>query len=223
MFYELGVRYITLTHTCDNPFATSCTTVAAGAPDTGLSKIGINAIHEMNRLGMMVDLSHVSAQTMHDALRHSHAPVIFSHSSAYAVNQHPRNVPDSVLAKLRTTDGVVMINFYQQFIRPEECTVEDVAHHVLHVARVAGWRHVGLGSDFDGIDSKCRGLEDSSKYPNLIAAILRREPSVSDSDIKGLLGENLLRVWERVEDVRDGMKRRKPSETIWEGRERWKF
>lgn len=90
---------------------------------------------------MLVDLSHVSVQTMHDAISHSLAPPIFSHSSAYTIRNHERNVPDSVLKRLRSTDGVVMINFYKNFVSGEKkCTVDDVARHVLHVANVAGWR-----------------------------------------------------------------------------------
>jgi membrane dipeptidase len=142
-----------LTHACDNPFATSCSTVAAGKPDLGLTEIGRHAVREMNRLGifklehrvnllgMLVDLSHVSVQTMHDTISLSLAPPIFSHSSAYTIHNHERNVPDSVLERLRSTDGVVMINFYKGFISGEKkCTVDNVARHILHVARVAGWR-----------------------------------------------------------------------------------
>jgi len=94
---------------------------------------------------MLVDISHVSVETMHDVLTHSLAPPIFSHSSAYAVHKHERNVPDSVLKRIRKTDGVVMINFYQQFVSGDrKCNVNDVAKHVLHVAQVAGWRYSNL-------------------------------------------------------------------------------
>jgi membrane dipeptidase len=190
-------------------------------------------------VGMLVDLSHVSVQTMQDAISHSIAPVIFSHSSAYSVYHHERNVPDSVLKRLADKDGVVMINFYKAFVTgDEECTVDTVAEHVLHVAKVAGWkytphiprgvladiyRHVGIGSDFDGIDMKCAGLEDSSMYPNLVAAVLRMAPETTDEEISGFLGQNVLRVWEKAEAVKDQMKSSKPSEAIWEGREPWKF
>src|SRR5262249_32278278 len=144
----------------------------------------------------------------------------FSHSSAYSVYRHERNVPDSVLERLRDTDGVVMINFYKHFITGEEaCDLKTVARHVLHIAEVAGWKHVGLGSDFDGIDAKCEGLEDSSKYPDLVAEVIYLKPDITDDEIKGLLGENLLRVWERVEAVRDELKGEKPSEAVWEGRD----
>ena len=84
-------------------------------------------------------------------------------------------------------------------------------------------RHVGIGSDFDGIDAKCEGLEDSSMYPNLIAAVLRMAPRTSDEEIAGLLGENVLRVWKKAEKVSESLKSRKPSEEIWEGRQLWKF
>jgi membrane dipeptidase len=91
---------------------------------------------------MLVDISHVSVQTMHDAISHSLAPVIFSHSSAYSVYHHERNVPDSVLTRLRSTDGVVMVNFFKGFITGEaECDVDTIARHVLHIAQVAGWRY----------------------------------------------------------------------------------
>ena len=92
---------------------------------------------------MLIDLSHVSEKTVHDALSHSLAPPIFSHSSAYALHQHERNVPDSILERLRLTDGVVMVNFYKRFLVGERnCSVDDVADHVLHIVRVAGWRYV---------------------------------------------------------------------------------
>ena len=172
---------------------------------------------------MLVDLSHVSVQTMQDAISHSIAPVIFSHSSAYSVYHHERNVPDSVLKRLADKDGVVMINFYKAFVTgDEECTVDTVAEHVLHVAKVAGWKytlHILLG----GLADIYRHVEDSSMYPNLVAAVLRMAPETTDEEINAFLGENVLRVWEKAETVRDQMKSSKPSEAIWEGREPWKF
>ena len=84
-------------------------------------------------------------------------------------------------------------------------------------------RHVGIGSDFDGIDAKCEGLEDTSKYPNLIASVLRMAPTTTDEEIAGLLGENILRVWEKAEEVRESLKSTKPCEEIWKGRKPWRF
>lgn len=157
------MRYITVTHNCDNAFATAQSTVAEGKPDVGLMKpFGIEFIKEMNRLGMLVDLSHVSANTMRDTLRVTKAPVIFSHSSAYGVSAHLRNVPDDVLKTVAKNGGVVMVTFVPSFIKtsaPETATLEDVVDHIFHIAKVAGWDHVGIGGDYDGIASLPKGLE----------------------------------------------------------------
>lgn len=201
-YYRLGVRYITLTHNCDNPFATAASSVAHGLPDKGLSAHGERCVAEMNRLGMMVDLLHVSYQTMLDALRITKAPVIFSHLSAYSLRNHPRNVPDDVLELLRSNDGVVQVNFYPHFLADTSkraATIDDAVDHIFHIAKVAGWRHVGLGSDFDGMDSVTEGLEDASKYPDLIYKCMKK--GATDDQIEGLIGGNLLRVWKRTEDV----------------------
>ena len=113
MFYNLGARYMTLTHNTNVPWADSCTDEPHS---NGLSAFGREVVREMNRLGMLVDLSHVSPDTMHDALDATDAPVIFSHSSARALNDHPRNVPDDVLKRVVENDGVVMVNFVPDFI-----------------------------------------------------------------------------------------------------------
>ncbi|KAJ3147970.1 dipeptidase 1 (renal) [Geranomyces variabilis] len=214
-YYDLGVRYLTLTHVCNTAWADS-----AGAPNPPLHggltpTFGRAVIAEMNRIGMMVDLSHVSHATMRDVLDATLAPVIFSHSSAAAICKIERNVPDDVLAKLDAnstrTDGVVMVNFYPRFVScAAESSLEAVADHIEHIARVAGWKHVGLGSDFDGIDVVPVGLEDVSKYPYLIAELLRR--GATTEQVEGVVGENLLRVMERVEKVAHGLKHLPPSE-----------
>jgi membrane dipeptidase len=115
-YFALGVRAMTLTHNCSHDWADAALDVARHG---GLGPLGVEVVREMNRLGMLVDLSHVSAATMHDALDVSRAPVIFSHSSARAVADHPRNVPDDVLQRLRENGGVVMVNFYSGFIIPD--------------------------------------------------------------------------------------------------------
>ncbi len=147
-FFLLGVRYITLTHNCDNAYATAASTVTAGGEDTGLKAFGYSAIKEMNRLGMMVDLSHVSHNTMRDVLRVARSPVMFSHSSCYTLARNYRNVPDDVLRGLRTNGGVVMVMFVKRFLdaeHPETANMETAVDHIFHVANIAGWKHVGIG------------------------------------------------------------------------------
>jgi len=168
-FYDLGVRYITTTHNCDNAFATSASTVAIGGEDRGLSPFGHEYVKEMNRLGMMIDLSHVSHQTMRDVLSVTRAPVIFSHSGAYAVQRHLRHVPDDVLRGVRNNGGIVMATFINRFLNmedPDSATIEDVVDHIFHIAETAGWDHVGVGGDYSGTPHSPIGLEVSSViYP----------------------------------------------------------
>ncbi len=236
MFHKLGVGYMTLTHNANVPWADA----ANDEPKLGgLSAFGEAVVREMNWLGMLVDLSHVSPGTMEDAIRASEAPVIFSHSSARALCDVPRNVPDAVLKLLPKNGGVVMITFVPGFIAPaaaerqaeiEEAmkklreqhagdpkayaaaarewrrthpgppaTLQQVADHIDHVRKVAGIDHIGLGGDFDGVDSLPSGLEDVSKYPALTAELLRR--GYSDDDVRKILGRNVLRVMRGAEAV----------------------
>lgn len=161
-FYDLGVRYITTTHNCDNAFATSASTVAKGSEDNGLSRFGYEYVKEMNRIGMMVDLSHVSHQTMRDVLSVTRAPVIFSHSGAYSVQKHLRHVPDDVLRNVQRNGGIVMVTFINRFLNmedPDAANIGDVVDHVFHIARVAGWESVGVGGDYSGTPDTPVGLE----------------------------------------------------------------
>jgi len=225
MFYALGARYMTLTHNGNLRWADA----AADKPAVGgLSKFGEEVIREMNRLGMLVDLSHVSAEAMEDALRVSEAPVIFSHSSAKALCNVPRNVPDNVLQLTAKNGGVVMVTFVPGFISqavadfdakpeaerkgltPPKATLAQVADHIDHIRKVAGIDHVGIGGDFDGITALVSGLEDVSKYPDLTAELLKR--GYSDNDIRKLLGQNVLRVMRGAEQVAARLqKTRQPS------------
>ncbi|KAI0123130.1 membrane dipeptidase [Xylariales sp. AK1849] len=221
-FHALGVRYATLTHNCGNIFADSALVDSPSrkAPPYwgGLSPRGKELIHEMNRIGMIVDLAHVSADTMRDVLggtawEGSKAPIMFSHSSAYTLCPHPRNVPDDVLQLVKGTNSIVMVNFSPDFIAckdvgnengipalvPENATLAQVANHITHIGNLIGYDHVGLGSDFDGIPTVPEGLEDVSKYPDLIAELLRR--GISDEDAAKIAGGNILRVWKDVEDI----------------------
>ncbi len=211
MYYELGARYMTLTHSKNTDWADSCT----DKPEHGgLTEFGVQVVHEMNRLGMLVDISHVSHDTMRHVLRVTKAPVIASHSSAYGVAPFARNVPDDVLRMIRDNGGVVMVNFFPFFVHPEaartlaqgkrpdpvpQTTIEHVLDHIDHIVRVAGIEHVGLGSDYDGIPYTPQGLEDVSTFPNLVAGLLRR--GYDERAIKLIVGGNVLRVLEEAERI----------------------
>jgi membrane dipeptidase len=245
-YYDLGARYLTLTHNVTLDWADAA---LDSARHDGLTEFGREVVREMNRLGMLVDLSHVSAATMSDALDVTEAPVIFSHSSARALTDHPRNVPDSILARLPKNGGLVMVTFVPAFVSPEAAawdakarehfeqlktsvsdtaerrrlnddwkaahpqppaSLKQVADHIEHVRDVAGIDHVGIGSDFDGIDTVPQGLEDVSKFPELFAELIRR--GWTDSDLKKLAGQNLLRVLRAAEATAARLqKTRQPS------------
>ncbi|XP_043455878.1 dipeptidase 1 isoform X2 [Prionailurus bengalensis] len=202
--YRLGMRYLTLTHSCNTPWADNwlVDTGEDKAESQGLSRFGQSVVKEMNRLGVIIDLAHVSVATMKDALRLSTAPVIFSHSSAYSLCQHRRNVPDDVLRLVNQTGSLVMVNFYNDYVscRPE-ATLSQVADHLDHIKKVAGAGAVGFGGDFDGVSRLPVGLEDVSKYPDLVAELLRRR--WTETEVRGALANNLLRVFEAVEQVSD--------------------
>ncbi|MFM9964525.1 MAG: dipeptidase [Planctomycetaceae bacterium] len=232
---ELGVGYMTLTHSDTLAWADSATDEARHG---GLTEFGEEVVREMNRLGMLVDLSHVSPETMRDALAVSKAPILFSHSSARGVANHPRNVPDDILKLTAKNGGVVMVNFYSGFIHPESAKrranmfevsrelhrkfpvekdyqaarkrwiadnpiesgdIHDVADHIEHIIKIAGIDHVGLGSDFDGIDKTPKQLEDVSTYPVITQVLLTR--GYSAAQIHQLLSGNILRVMRQAESV----------------------
>lgn len=247
-FYDLGARYMTLTHNVTLDWADA----AAGPPrHNGLSPFGHEVVREMNRLGMLVDLSHVSPAVMSAALTTTEAPVIFSHSSARAITDVPRNVPDSILARLPKNGGVVMVTFVPGFVSQKVAdfgnaitavrdsiakrfpndndaqfraiaswreshpvpvaTIADVADHLDHIKRVAGAAHVGIGGDFDGITETVQGLEDVSKYPDLLAELVKR--GWTDAELRGLVGENVLRVLARAEVVSARLRKERPAST----------
>jgi len=208
--YREGARYMTLTHGCNTPWADAAQVEDGDFPprSNGLSPFGVKIVEEMNRLGMLVDLSHVSSATMQDALEHSLAPVIFSHSSARAVSSHARNVPDHILRALKQNRGLVMVNMYTCFLvddcNQQNATKLDVVRHINHIRRVAGVDHVGLGGDYNGIDQPPVDLPDVAHYPHLLQALVEsKEFAWSDEDLGKLTSGNLIRVFREVEAARD--------------------
>jgi membrane dipeptidase len=196
-FYDLGVRYMTLTHSANIDWADSC---CEPPQHGGLTAFGQEVVREMNRMGMLVDISHVAPETMHDVLDVTEAPVIFSHSNARGLTDHPRNVPDDVLRRMPQNGGVVMLTFVPSFSatgRPAH--MADVIRHIEYVRDVAGIDYVGIGGDFDGITQVVVGLEDVSTYPALFAELSRR--GWSEGDLRKLAGENVLRAWRAAERV----------------------
>lgn len=243
--YAAGARYMTLTHWKNTAWADAATDTPR---HKGLTAFGREVVREMNRLGMLVDLSHVSVATMHAALDVAEAPVIFSHSGARAVCNHVRNVPDDVLLRLRDNGGVAMVNFLPAYVSDKvrlrgtveaaerarldalhvgdpdgaattlaawrkanpapRATLSQVADHIDHVRKVAGIDHVGLGSDFDGFDRGPRGLEDVSRFPDLIAELLRR--GYTDEEAAKVAGGNVLRVLRQAEAVAARLQSQRP-------------
>jgi membrane dipeptidase len=253
--YAAGARYMTLTHTSNTDWADSATDSPV---HHGLTAFGKEVVREMNRLGMLVDLSHVSPDTMRAALAVSEAPVIFSHSSARTLVDHPRNVPDDVLRLVAANGGVVMANFAPGYVSDERrrwdadqaaeqtrfnsppyvglyigqpqrakaalaqwegahprpsATLAQVADHIEHLRRVAGIDHVGLGSDFDGIEDAPAGLEGVDRYPALLLELMRR--GWPDADIAKLSGGNLLRAMQETERVASRLHDRPPSGVVF--------
>ena len=237
MMYRLGARYLTLTHVKNTDWADAAGDVAEHG---GLTPFGEEVVREMNRLGMLVDLSHVTDDTMRDALRISKAPVIFSHSNARACCDHVRNVPDDVLRLTATNGGVVMVCFLPSYVNEvdrkdaelakverdrlmelhgedvakvnagmaewrkthpgsDAATLSDVADHIDHIRKVVGVDYIGVGGDFDGFTGGVKGLEDVSKYPDLLAELLRR--GYSKDDLKKIAGLNVLRALRGAERV----------------------
>jgi len=233
-FRELGVRYMTLAHFRTTSWADSAT----DAPQHGgLTDFGKDVVREMQRIGMLVDLSHCSADTMRDALDVARAPVVFTHSGARAVADHPRNVPDDVLVRLKANGGIVMVvtlpayvsdtvrqwelrrtgekarlaalyidapdkakaalgEWEQAHPRPR-ATLKELADHIDHIVKVAGIEHVGLGGDFDGMDTTTEGMADVSGYPNLFEELARR--GYSQTELQKIASGNIMRVLEAAD------------------------
>jgi membrane dipeptidase len=250
--YDLGARYLTLTHSKTLSWADSST----DAPQhDGLTDFGRKVVREMNRIGMLVDISHVSEATMMDVLDEAKAPVIFSHSGARAIDHHPRNVPDAVLARLPANGGVVMAVAYPAFLSEDYrqwsadraaeesrlkslnpgdpaavtkgldewgtaharpvATVGQWADHIDHIRKVAGIDHIGLGGDYDGMETGPQGAEDVTGYPVLFAELARR--GYTQADLEKIASRNIMRVLRAVEGYAASQKGTAPIETPYVG------
>ena len=195
-FYDLGVRYITLCHNGDNLICDSAS--RSTNRNNGLSVFGQQVVAEMNRLGIMIDLSHAGDKTFWDVIETSTAPIICSHSSARALCDHPRNLTDEQLVALAQKGGVCQVCLYDGFLTRNEGTadVQTAVNHIEHIIKVAGIHAVGIGSDFDGgggINGCCAGNE----LINITKELIRR--GHTDDDIRLILGGNLLRVMAQTE------------------------
>lgn len=240
LYRDFGVRMATLTWNCHNPFADAAlvwndftkppsVVNKVFRPDQGaLTKRGKEVLREMNRLGMIIDISHTSYWTQkavlsstEDGERLTRAPVVFSHSSAYSLCPHPRNVRDDILDLVKATNSLVMVNFSPDFIScvhvdrkdneeqphfsiPEfyeqNNTLHQVARHIMYIGQRIGYDHVGLGSDFDGMGEKTpRGLEGVDKFPDLVTELLKM--GVTDEQASKVIGGNVLRVWKAVDET----------------------
>ncbi|HET8548222.1 MAG TPA: dipeptidase [Bryobacteraceae bacterium] len=213
-FRDAGVRYITLTHSNTNRWADSSGDMKKADVERhgGLTAFGREVVREMNRLGIMVDISHVSDDTFYQALEITRAPLIASHSSCRALTGHARNMTDDMIRALAKKHGVIHINFACEFTSPESlvaserrpkpeviprATLAQVVAHIDHAVKTGGIDSVGIGSDFDGITCTPEGLDDVSNFPSLTRALL--DKGYTDAQIRKIYGQNTLRVMREVE------------------------
>ncbi len=199
-FRRRGVVYLTLCHNGDNNLCDSA--VRSNSEHGGLSDFGREVIYEMNRTGMMVDLSHASEQTFYDAIGLSDVPPVCSHASSRALCNHPRNLTDDQLAALAGVGGVAQVTLYPGFLaeHPEEATIEHAVRHLLHMISVAGIDHVGVGTDFDG-DGGIPGLANAAELPNLTKRLISE--GLTTDDLKKIWGQNFLRVMQQAQQAAD--------------------
>ncbi len=209
-YQRLGVRYLTLSHSVNTNWSDS----SGDTPKhNGLTDFGKEVVRELNRLGMLVDISHVSDKTFWDAMETSKAPLVASHSSLRSISGHPRNMTDDMIRALGGKGGVIMINYSRSFLSNElyeaglknvplaerpAVSWEKIVEHIDHAAKLVGATHVGLGSDFDGTTVP-DGMDDVSMLPKITAALL--DKGYSEQDVKNILGENILRLLEKVDEV----------------------
>lgn len=194
-FRRRGVVYMTLCHNGDNDI---CDSARGNAEHGGLSEFGRQVVQEMNRVGMMVDLSHAAETSFYDALEVSSTPIVCSHSSARALCDHPRNLTDAQMQALAKKGGVAQVTLYHGFLRTAgEATIRDAVEHLNHMVNVMGIEHVGIGTDFDG-DGGVRGIASASEVINLTRHLMRER--YSEADLRLIWGENFLRVMRQCQN-----------------------
>lgn len=193
ILYRLGFRSLTLTWNQRNQ-------IADGAWESegkgGLTAFGKAVIREMNRLGMLIDVSHLNEAGFWDVLAESQQPIIASHSCCRSLCNHPRNLTDAQLKAIRDNGGVIGINYYPGFLGTGDVTIDNVIEHIEYAAGICGVEHIGLGSDFDGIEKVPQGLEDAAMLPAITEILLRR--GWKDTAVTKILGGNFLRVLKQV-------------------------
>lgn len=196
-FYKRGARYITLSHNGNNDICDASMS-KTGEEHHGLSPFGKQVIQRMNNLGMLIDVSHASSKTVTDVLACSKTPIIASHSGAWAIKNHNRNLRDEEIRAISAKGGVIQVatgRFFLSNLPKKEVTVKHLADHIDHVVKIAGIEHVGLGTDFDG-GGGVVGLENVSKMKNLTIELLKRGYTLQQLEL--FWGGNLLRVWKEV-------------------------
>jgi membrane dipeptidase len=193
VFYRLGVRMMSFAWNYRTPFADG---LGAKRAESKLPELGVKALEEMEKLGMVFDVSHLSDGNFWDVADVMKGPFIASHSNCRDVCDHPRNLTDDMIRALADHGGVMGMNFAPAFVAKENPTVENVVDHIDHIVELVGPDYVGLGSDFDGIGQPPVGLEDVSMMPNITRVLVKRE--YQDEDILKILGGNHLRVFKEV-------------------------
>ncbi len=195
MFYRLGIRVITLTWNQRNEIADG---VGEQRTKSGLTQFGVEAVKEMNRLGIIVDVSHLSDAGFYDVIETTSAPIIASHSNARALCANPRNLTDGQISAIAKNGGVIGVSFVPVFVDADERrqTLDRLLDHIDHMAKLVGCEHIGLGSDFDGSLGTLKRLEDVTKLPNVTMGLIDR--GYSEDDIRMILGGSYLRVFEKV-------------------------
>jgi len=193
MLYRLGVRMLGLTWNGRNELADG-----VGERDTGggLTALGQEVVREMDRLGMAVDISHLAEAGFWQVLQVGNRPPLASHANCAALCPHPRNLTDEQVKALGQKGGMVCLTFVPDFVDPDNPTLERLVDHVVHASGLVGPGCVGLGSDFDGIEETIRGLESPACFPALATTLLNR--GFTEEDVRGIMGENLVRYLGRV-------------------------